>query len=154
MPSLFLLPAAFAEELATRGYDAEWECIPAGAVGAYHERDRVWILAYPDGQGEHAGAVNAEVASVQTLGNAHRSRRADAKGIAASTPRPRLRTALASAYADYGAREWPAEPDVVRVVDGISSRLDASAIRALGNAVVPQIPEIIGRAIMRHAHGK
>jgi DNA (cytosine-5)-methyltransferase 1 len=34
-------------ELATLGYDAEWDCIPAKAFGAPHERDRVFIVAYP-----------------------------------------------------------------------------------------------------------
>jgi DNA-cytosine methyltransferase len=33
-------------DLATLGYDAVWDCIPAEAVGAPHERDRVFILAY------------------------------------------------------------------------------------------------------------
>jgi len=33
--------------LAKVGYDAEWECIPASAVGAPHRRDRIWIIAYP-----------------------------------------------------------------------------------------------------------
>lgn len=28
------------------GYDAEWHCIPSSAVGACHQRDRIWILAY------------------------------------------------------------------------------------------------------------
>lgn len=32
--------------LAAIGYDAEWHCIPAAAVGAPHRRDRVWIVAY------------------------------------------------------------------------------------------------------------
>lgn len=41
---------------------------------------------------------------------------------------------------------WPAEPGVGRVAHGIPRRVDR--LRALGNAVVPQIPEIIGRAIM------
>jgi DNA (cytosine-5)-methyltransferase 1 len=34
--------------LASLGYDAEWHCIPASAVGAPHRRDRVWIVAYPN----------------------------------------------------------------------------------------------------------
>jgi DNA (cytosine-5)-methyltransferase 1 len=40
--------------LAEIGYDAEWHCIPAAAVGAPHRRDRVWIVAYPAsiGRGE------------------------------------------------------------------------------------------------------
>ena len=29
------------------GYDAEWHCITAKHFGAYHERDRLFILAYP-----------------------------------------------------------------------------------------------------------
>jgi len=33
--------------LAEVGYDAEWHCIPASAVGAPHRRDRVWIVADP-----------------------------------------------------------------------------------------------------------
>lgn len=37
-------------DLAALGYDAEWECIQAAAVGYPHSRDRVWIVAYRDGQ--------------------------------------------------------------------------------------------------------
>ncbi len=33
-------------ELAESGYDAEWDCIPASAVGAPHRRDRLFLLAY------------------------------------------------------------------------------------------------------------
>ena len=36
--------------LATAGYDTEWACIPAAAVGACHQRDRWWCVAYPQGQ--------------------------------------------------------------------------------------------------------
>jgi DNA (cytosine-5)-methyltransferase 1 len=36
-------------DLAEIGYDAEWHCIPASAIGANHHRDRVWIMAYPSG---------------------------------------------------------------------------------------------------------
>ena len=38
-------------ELAESGYDAEWDCIPACAVGAPHRRDRVWLVAYPSSAG-------------------------------------------------------------------------------------------------------
>lgn len=37
--------------LAAIGYDAEWHCIPAAALGAPHRRDRVWIVAYPTRNG-------------------------------------------------------------------------------------------------------
>ena len=45
---------------------------------------------------------------------------------------------------------WPALPESVGMDDGISRRMDR--LRALGNAVVPQIPEIIGRAILEQTH--
>ncbi|WP_426260842.1 DNA cytosine methyltransferase [Sphingomonas sp. DC1100-1] len=41
---------AMLSEFASIGYDAEWHCIPANAVGAPHRRDRLWIVAYPTGQ--------------------------------------------------------------------------------------------------------
>lgn len=34
-------------DLATLGYDASWKVVPASAIGAPHERERVFILAYP-----------------------------------------------------------------------------------------------------------
>ena len=39
--------------LAEIGYDAEWHCIPASAIGAPHRRDRVWIVGYPNNNGQH-----------------------------------------------------------------------------------------------------
>ena len=41
---------------------------------------------------------------------------------------------------------WLPEPDVGRVANGVPSRVDR--LKGLGNAVIPQIPEIIGRAIL------
>lgn len=39
------------QDLVAIGYDAQWHCIPACAVGAPHRRDRIWIVAYPQGLG-------------------------------------------------------------------------------------------------------
>lgn len=47
---------------------------------------------------------------------------------------------------DSGWRQWTVEPGICRVVDGIPNRVDR--IKALGNAVVPQVVYEIGRAIM------
>ena len=33
--------------LAESGYDAEWACVPAAAIGAPHFRDRTFIISYP-----------------------------------------------------------------------------------------------------------
>ena len=49
--------------------------------------------------------------------------------------------------ASHGARgQWATEPDVGRVADGVPNRVDR--LRALGNAVVPQVVEMIGRSIL------
>ena len=42
--------------------------------------------------------------------------------------------------------EWATEPELGRVANGIPDR--AHRLKGLGNAVVPQIPELIGRAIL------
>ena len=39
-------------DLADVGYDAEWEGIPAAAVGASHYRARQWLVAYPSSFGD------------------------------------------------------------------------------------------------------
>lgn len=46
-------------------------------------------------------------------------------------------------------RQWALEPNLPRVVDGLPHRVDR--LRCIGNAVVPQIVEMIGRAIVKQA---
>jgi len=45
-----------------------------------------------------------------------------------------------------GGQWWKVEPDVGRVAHGIPARVDR--LRGLGNAVVPQVAEVVGRVIM------
>ena len=42
---------------------------------------------------------------------------------------------------------WRTEPDVGRVANGVPFRVDR--LKGLGNAVVPQVVELIGRAILQ-----
>ena len=48
-------------------------------------------------------------------------------------------------------RHWESEPDLARVADGIPRRLVRDPIHAYGNAVVPQVAELVGRLILEHA---
>ncbi len=50
-----------------------------------------------------------------------------------------------------GWQWWQTEPNVGRVVDGVSSRVDR--LKGLGNAVVPQVAEVIGRLVI-NAHNE
>ena len=37
-------------DLAALGYDAEWHVVSAAQLGAPHGRERLWVVAYPEGQ--------------------------------------------------------------------------------------------------------
>jgi DNA (cytosine-5)-methyltransferase 1 len=110
--------------LASLGYNAIWHCIPASHVGLPHICDRVWIVAYP--REERAQGV-IEQAFSRLYGVSWRE--------------------------NVGrAARWARRPDLsasglCRAGDGVPYRVDRTA--ALGNAVVPQIPELIGRAIAK-----
>jgi DNA (cytosine-5)-methyltransferase 1 len=144
-------------DVAEDGYDAEWDCISACDVGAPHGRDRVWItladahqFKRPDGSGSPDGWW------LWSQGEAQAARNAD--GLWQLQP-PRLlgdirrRVDNAARSGARWTRDWQEEFEALRGMDdGIPDRLDkaleAEGIRALGNAVVPDIPEIIGRAIV------
>lgn len=139
-------------DLAALGFNAEWHCIPASAIGAPHERDRIWIVANAScgrlgksdcrkvEQPRRAKAIRASKAMADSY---------DGEQSPGRTHGRMGRLQIASEIADDGyARRanWRFEPGVGRVANGIPNRVDRVA--GLGNAVVPQIPEIIGRAIM------
>jgi len=51
----------FLRSLAEIGYNAEWFCITAASLGAAHERDRIWIIAYPDETQLERGGISRRV---------------------------------------------------------------------------------------------
>jgi len=131
-------------ELATIGYDAEWHCIPAAAVGAPHIRDRVFVIA-----------------TYATRAASDAKPRLEWRPIFGSNARAEL-AALERANRECGG-QWAVEPAVGELVDGLSHRLVRFAgrvatgipnrvdkLRCLGNAVVPQVGEYLGRVILQH----
>jgi DNA (cytosine-5)-methyltransferase 1 len=148
-------------DLATLGYDAEWHCISASAIGAPHVRDRVWIVGYPQGQrcpeGWPRGFADADQGQSVAFG-AFQNTVSDAKGRSAGRSQSRnsrqqtgvrqpiISPSFGRPVGLHGQLDWDSEPGVRRVADGISENVDRDC--ALGNAVVPQIPELIGRAIL------
>ena len=144
-------------DLAECGYDAEWENIPASALGAPHRRERVWLVAYP------CEARSEQYEGLAVHGGVELRDGRDNPWRAATNPerigQPGQGRAVQSIYsaakADreanqsfYGIR-WPSVPPVRGTDDGFSRKLDEPRIAALGNSVVPQIPELIGRAILQ-----
>jgi DNA (cytosine-5)-methyltransferase 1 len=115
-------------DLASLGFDAEWEVLPAKAFGSPQRgRDRMFLVAYP------AGLFS------------------DVRPHYLACP-----ICSALAFPQPGdSRDDPAwfrgswkncQPDVLRVVDGLSDWVDS--LRAIGNSIVPQVAEWIGRRLM------
>lgn len=142
-------------DLAALGYDAEWECIPAAAVGAPHIRDRVFIVAYTDCRGRPGSGVCAQQsrrAEVIGPGQAWQgSALADASGARSfSSTQTGIYRRQKGARPRHEQLErydwWAIEPDVGRVAHGVPARVDR--LSGLGNAVVPQVAELIGQWII------
>ncbi|MBT7941731.1 MAG: DNA (cytosine-5-)-methyltransferase [Alphaproteobacteria bacterium] len=110
-------------DLEGEGYTCWPIVIPACAVDAPHRRDRVWIVAdasqqFSDGRNNNGRGRPGQTSEFRN-------------GVEESGP---------------VCCRWLSESGVGRVAHGIPRRVDR--LKGLGNAVVPQIPEMIGRAIM------
>lgn len=121
-------------DLAEIGYDAEWHCIPASAIGAPHGRDRVWIVAYPKQIKRVSPIFNADYATETVRANAtiglQNGVRSEMGGPMSSIP-----------------GRWMDQPNPLRMANGVSDW--PHRLAACGNSVVPQIPELIGHAILK-----
>jgi DNA (cytosine-5)-methyltransferase 1 len=123
-------------DLAESGYDAEWQCLSASRFGAPHERERVFLIAYPGGEPGRRRIFpdrlddlprNPEWDSTQGLKSGRGWKR---WLIAACAP-------VDGSRSDAWFR---------RVDDGAPGEVDR--LRGLGNAVVPQVAEWIGRRLL------
>jgi DNA (cytosine-5)-methyltransferase 1 len=141
-------------DLEAEGYTSQTIIVPACAVDAPHRRDRCWVVADANRSGQPTDQGSVRTQRGNDLGRRSQDV-ADAKGV---PKRPRLRKDgtkpsqwVKPSNSGGDGWRWLPEPDVGRVAHGVPSRVDR--LKCLGNAVVPQIPEIIGRAILT-AEGK
>jgi DNA (cytosine-5)-methyltransferase 1 len=135
-------------KLSTLGYDAEWHVIPASALGAPHKRDRVWFVAWDANRSDERSqrAIRSQQSAYASGVRADVSD-ADDQGKSDVPFNGQTRRGLPELAGGHGW--WSVEPDVGRVAHGVPARVDR--LRCLGNAVVPQIVEVIGRAIVEAA---
>lgn len=164
-------------DLAACGYDAEWDCIPASMVGAPHRRERIWLLAYPERAGwdiaqrqRNTDEVGKRV--LETQGERQQETvitQYGSQGMVSRYDSEESRTdeegsgyAMADSYCQRKLQSqrmfsnkrgwigdcgwWAIEPPMGRVAYGIPGALDR--LKGLGNAIVPQIAEAIGRMIL------
>lgn len=140
-------------DLAALGYDAEWEVLPAAALGAPHHRERVFIVAYPhsDGRDPEDGVLSS---LGRDVGEGDQSWRV-APWLGVRIDRA-SRASIREAYGGCVLR---------RVDDGSPARMDgpesvkllprelvpvwARRLKALGNAITPQQAYAVAACIMR-----
>lgn len=171
-------------DLEALGYTWWATVVPACAVGAFHRRDRVWIVAHydelTDGQQyidaeerDHGKEALSSLAHTtgKRCGETRKSGTRRQERVARSDSAPinvahssseRLQGRQKSEKASGSRKKrhefasgrderskpgsWAAEPPVGRVANGIQGR--AHRLKQLGNAVVPQVVEMIGISIM------
>ena len=144
-------------DLASVGFNAEWQVIPAAAVGAPHKRDRVFIVAYANGG--RCEKCEPEKKSVSRVGSCcERHNVADTKSSTGRNTQPYGLQKVFGQTAEFrklGCTSrtigdwWKVEPDVGRVANGVSDRVDR--LRGLGNAIVPQVAELVGALVVEHS---
>jgi DNA (cytosine-5)-methyltransferase 1 len=150
-------------ELAQVGMDAVWHCVTASSVGAPHRRDRVFIIGYrPDDVADtegHRGQESGDVDSETGKGNAPRESDGSSENVANAErgPGPCGRPAgrmggPGEPVPGHRVGPWAPEPAVGRVANGVPRRVDR--LRGLGNAVVPQVAEFVGRLLLDIHRGK
>jgi len=162
-------------DLESIGYQAVPFIIPACAVDAPHRRDRVWIVAHANDQRECSGSgkVQGTNGKIQQrdhdaeFGNTSEQKDVADTGRHATRPSEDVADANRSGQCEQRGSEpvqeeqsasectgsrnrpedhWISEPAVGRLVNGVSRRVDR--LKALGNAVVPQVVTQIGKAII------
>lgn len=143
-------------DLASIGFDATWTTLGAWEVGAPHKRDRLFVVASdPDRIELRDIAERLSSGRLDLCASGEGEPRYDgAQGNASDSDGAEERqrvgcTGAVDRWSDIIGRGHP-EPTVRRVDDGFPGRVVDSRerLRALGNAVVPQCAEFIGRAIL------
>ena len=136
-------------DLEGAGYAARAFVIPAVAVNAPHRRDRVWIIGHANQDSKPTSAKHDQASWLRGVATVPNSERIGQQGQGrAVNPSHKAQDRQGKANQPVYAMGWPDEPPVRGANDGVSGGLDQDRLKALGNAVVPQIPEIIGRAIL------
>lgn len=136
-------------DLETLQYEARSFIVPACAVGAPHERDRVWIIANANDRREpHKTISTGRNISRRLRGYAPDSG-SERRARSGAKPSPQGKRGAEVKRGDFWRRPWPTvAAELCRVGNGIPRELDkGKRIKALGNAIVPQLAQEFFEAI-------
>lgn len=132
--------------------------IPALAVDARHRRDRLWVVAYSgSSEGEQRRVAKMLGGRPEETEQARLGSRplSDATGIGGKKEPNGCKPGFAVPQLGdtrTGWHEWPTEPELGRVANGIPNR--AHRLQGLGNAIVPQVAETLIREMARTLNKK
>lgn len=145
-------------DLEGAGYEVATFSIPACAVNAPHRRDRVWIIAHADSGGQQGQSVSVSIRRsfeaesniswvCSDVAHADDDTRKETIGPTGRMGWKWIKES-GQAFIEEEGICWFVEPAVGRMANGIPDRVDR--LRVLGNAVVPQVVEWIGRCIVEY----
>lgn len=146
-------------QLAALGLDIEWHVIPASGLGAPHVRERIWIIATDPSRFVKAfrghklflGRRFTRSGEAAAIVADHHCERELQSGWVFTDQRGRIVHHPEHAWAE----SWHEKLSSLRSLDdGLPAGLATAASHRFGNSVVPQIPELIGRAILADATPK
>jgi len=153
------------KDLESEGFQVQCLVIPASGVGAWHQRKRVWIVAYSDKfrctqhnetkkeKFEWRSKTSFMSSSSQDVSNSDKERIFSTKTTRnnGKNEKKSFNEYIGGCSSTYRGKiiqnYWATEPNVGRVAHGIPNRVDR--IKSLGNAIVPQIAYEIGQAILK-----
>ncbi|MCY9112063.1 DNA (cytosine-5-)-methyltransferase [Bacillus atrophaeus] len=147
-------------DLESAGYKGQSFIIPAVAVGAQHQRDRVFVVAHSQCMGrEKRSFIEKESRIRQTSDKSYNCNQIISHSVGErcnqmeqhdggrkTSEKAICQVGKYSLKPRGGESRWEAEPDVGRVAHGVPNRVDR--IKGIGNAVVPQQIYPIFKAIM------
>ena len=166
-------------DLESEGYEVQAFNIPAIGKGAWHKRERIWFIAANTNSGEQFGCNDAsgihQTEQQRMVGNEEKDRNkvwsetercsevsglsqniSDTDSIGTQVPiKGKLSTEQMSG-SECEKSWWQIESRLRGVPYGITTGVDkdrTKRLKALGNGVVPQIVEEIGRAIIKAEFG-
>jgi len=165
-------------DLEEEGFEVQCLVIPASSIGAWHQRKRVWILAYSKHNGSHRQERD------ETIESSNQSKEWLSVGDNKDVPNTisELRDGCSSTTrnsttklsrvecdesknrykvwcevercSEQGTRKtwWQTQSSLCGIPHGLSTRLDKdrkNRIKSLGNSIVPLIARQLGLAIMK-----
>ena len=150
------------DDLEKEGFKVQCLVIPASGIGAWHQRKRVWILAYSEHNGSHRSKGNETIESSNEQEKRLSVRddqdvpNTSTEGLQGHNSKQELseQKLRLSTNQDDETREtwWEAQSALCGVPNGLSYELDkdrANRIKSLGNSIVPLIARELGLAIIK-----